>query len=290
MSSLTKNINQELNQGNNAGKPKKVKFKPPYAWIVTWVYLVVILLIPISALLAKSVTTTPEEIWRIATSDVALSAYNVTFVTALWAGTIGGIFGTLVAWVLVRYNFPGKKIIDAAVDLPFALPTAVAGISLATVYSPTGWIGAIFEPLGIKIAFTRIGVFIAMLFIALPFVVRTLQPVLLEMEKDIEEVAWCLGATQWQTFYKVIFPPLIPPILTGIVLGFSRAVGEFGSIVIIASNIPFEDLIAPVLIFQRLEEYDYVGATIIGMVMLIISLILILIINFLQKWGQRYGH
>jgi len=285
MAALIENTNQEL-------KPKKSKrkFKIPYAWIVTWTYLIVILLIPIAALFLKAASATPEEIWRIATSDIALSTYEITFVTALWAGGIGGIFGTLVAWVLVRYDFPGKRIIDAAIDLPFALPTAVAGISLATVYSPTGWIGSIFEPFGIKIAFSRLGVFIAMLFIALPFVVRTLQPVLQEMEKEVEEVAWCLGANKWQTFRQVIFPPLLPAILTGVVLGFSRAVGEFGSVVIIASNIPFEDLIAPVLIFQKLEEYDYIGATIIGMVMLIISLILILIINFLQKWGQKYAN
>jgi len=285
MAALIENTNQEL-------KPKKSKrkFKIPYAWIVTWTYLIVILLIPIAALFLKAASATPEEIWRIATSDIALSTYEITFVTALWAGGIGGIFGTLVAWVLVRYDFPGKRIVDAAIDLPFALPTAVAGISLATVYSPTGWIGSIFEPFGIKIAFSRLGVFIAMLFIALPFVVRTLQPVLQEMEKEVEEVAWCLGANKWQTFRQVIFPPLLPAILTGVVLGFSRAVGEFGSVVIIASNIPFEDLIAPVLIFQKLEEYDYIGATIIGMVMLIISLILILIINFLQKWGQKYAN
>lgn len=269
---------------------KKAKLKIPYAGIVTWVYLVVVLLIPIAALFVKASSTSPAEIWRIATTDVAISAYEVTFVTALWAGGISGIFGTLLAWVLVRYDFVGRRIVDAAIDLPFALPTAVAGITLATVYSPTGWIGSVFEPLGIKIAFSRLGVFIAMLFISLPFVVRTLQPVLQEMEKEIEEVAWCLGANKWQTFCRVLFPPLIPAILTGVVLGFSRAVGEFGSVVIIASNIPFEDLIAPVLIFQKLEEYDYVGATIIGMVLLIISLILILIINFLQRWGQKYGH
>ncbi|MDX1976676.1 MAG: sulfate ABC transporter permease subunit CysT [Pseudanabaenaceae cyanobacterium bins.68] len=269
---------------------QKSKFKISLPWLVTWSYLVVILLIPIAALFAKTLTTSPAEIWRIATSEIALSAYEVTFVTALWAGGISGIFGTLLAWVLVRYNFPGKRIVDAAIDLPFALPTAVAGISLATVYSSTGWIGALFAPLGLRIAFSRLGVFIAMLFIALPFVVRTLQPVLQELEKEVEEAAWCLGANQWQTFYRVIFPPLIPAILTGVVLGFSRAVGEFGSVVIVASNIPFEDLIAPVLIFQRLEEYDYAGATIIGMVMLIISLGLILVINFLQKWGQQYDH
>ncbi len=264
------------------------KFKLPIAWIVTWVYLAFMLFLPTAALLTKAITVPPAEIWKIATSPLALATYDVTFVTALWAGFFNGIFGTLLAWVLVRYEFPGKKIIDAAVDLPFALPTAVAGVTLATVYSPNGWIGAILKPLGIQVAFTRLGVFVAMVFISLPFVVRTLQPVLEEMEREVEEAAWCLGATQWQTFWKVLLPPLIPPILTGVVLGFSRAVGEFGSVVIIASNVPFKDLIAPVLIFQRLEEYDYAGATVIGMVLLIISLLLILVINFLQTWGQKY--
>lgn len=270
-------------------KPQR-KFKISIPWVVTWVYLIVMLLVPVGAMLLKAATSSPQEFWEKATSDIALSAYDVTFVTAIYAAIINGVFGTLLAWVLVRYDFPGRRIIDAAVDLPFALPTAVAGITLATVYSPNGWIGQLFEPLGIQIAFTRTGVFIAMVFISLPFVVRTLQPVLQEMEKEVEEASHCLGATDWQTFWRVIFPPLIPPILTGVVLGFSRAVGEFGSIVIIASNIPFQDLIAPILIFQRLEEYDYVGATVIGTVLLLISLVLILIINFLQRWGQKYGN
>jgi len=267
--------------------PKR-RFKFPFAWVVTWAYLLVMLLIPIGAMLLKAATSSPQEFWEKATSDIALSAYDVTFVTALYAAIVNGFFGTLLAWVLVRYEFPGRKIVDAAVDLPFALPTAVAGITLATVYAPNGWIGQLVEPLGIQLAFNRTGVFIAMVFISLPFVVRTLQPVLQEMEKELEEASHCLGATNWQTFWRVQFPPLIPPILTGIVLGFSLSVGEFGSVVIIASNIPFQDLIAPILIFQRLEEYDYVGATVIGTVLLLISLILILIINFLQRWGQKY--
>ncbi len=258
-------------------------------WVVLLSYLVVMLLLPIAALITKSLTLGIGEFWRIATQPIALSAYEVTFITALAAGIINGFMGTLVAWVLVRYNFPGKKIIDAAVDLPFALPTSVAGLVLATVYSDRGWIGQLFAPFGIKIAFTRLGVFVAMLFISLPFVVRTLQPVLQEMEQEIEEAAWSLGASQWQTFRRVILPPLIPPILTGIALGFSRAVGEYGSVVIVSSNIPFRDLIAPVLVFQRLEQYDYAGATAIGTVLLIVSLILLLVINFLQQWGRRYA-
>lgn len=258
-------------------------------WIITIVYLLLILLLPITALVTKSLTLGWEEFWKVATGSIALSAYNVTFVTALAAGSINGLMGTLVAWVLVRYEFPGKKIIDAAVDLPFALPTSVAGLVLATVYSEKGWIGQLFVPFGIKIAFTRLGVFVAMLFISLPFVVRTLQPVLQELEDEAEEAAWSLGATEFQTFWRVVFPPLIPPILTGVALGFARAVGEYGSVVLVASNIPYQDLIAPVLVFQRLEEYDYTGATVIGAVLLLVSLILLLVINLLQQWGRRYA-
>ena len=260
-----------------------------WPWTVTVVYLVLILLLPIAALITKSITVGPQEFWRIATGDIALSAYNVTFITALAAGLLNGVMGTLVAWVLVRHQFPGKKIIDAAVDLPFALPTSVAGLVLATVYSEKGLIGHFFAPFGIKIAFTRLGVFVAMLFISLPFMVRTLQPVLQEMEPEIEQAAWSLGASQTQTFIRVLLPPLIPPILTGLALGFSRAVGEYGSVVLISSSIPFKDLIAPVLIFQRLEQYDYAGATVIGTVLLLVSLILLLLINGLQQWGRRYS-
>ncbi|WP_017296467.1 sulfate ABC transporter permease subunit CysT [Geminocystis herdmanii] len=258
-------------------------------WTVTIGYLTIMLLIPMAALILKSSELGFARFWEIATSDVAMSAYQVTFVTALFAGAINGLMGTLLAWVLVRYTFPGRKIFDAMIDIPFALPTAVAGLVLATVYSPSGWIGQFFTPFGIKIAFSQLGVFVAMLFISLPFVVRTLQPVLQELEKETEEAAWALGADDWDTFRLVILPPLIPPILTGIALGFSRAVGEYGSVVVIASNIPFQDLIAPVLVFQRLEEYDYVGATVIGAVLLLISLIILFVINFLQQWGRSYA-
>jgi sulfate transport system permease protein len=257
-------------------------------WVVTISYLFLLLVLPTSALITKSLTIGWSEFWRIATSPEALSAYDVTFLTSLAAGAINGIMGTLVTWVLVRYQFPFKKFLDACIDLPFALPTSVAGLVLATIYSEQGWLGRFFAPFGIKIAFTRLGVFVAMLFISLPFIVRTLQPVLQEMEQDVEEAAWVLGASQWQTFWRVIFPPLIPPILTGIALGFSRAVGEYGSVVIVASNIPFQDLIAPVLVFQRLEQYDYAGATVIGTVLMLVSLLMLLVINFLQQWGQRY--
>lgn len=260
-----------------------------WAWRVTVIYLSIMLLLPVSAMFLKASTESPANFWRIATSPIAMSAYDVTFTTALGAALMNGLFGTLIAWVLVRYDFPGKRIIEASVDLPFALPTSVAGLTIATVYSDNGWVGSLLAPYGIKIAFSRLGVGVAMVFISLPFVVRTVQPVLQELEKDVEEAAWCLGASQWETFWKVILPPLLPSILTGIALGFSRAVGEYGSTVIVASNTPFKDLIAPVLIFQRLEQYDYSGATVIGVVMLLISLVLLLTINLLQAWGRRYS-
>jgi sulfate transport system permease protein len=257
-------------------------------WRVTLGYLAFMLVLPILTLFGQASTIGWGEFWEIATSPIALSAYEITFVTALFAAALNGVFGSLIAWVLVRYNFPGKRIIDGIIDLPFALPTSVAGLTLATVYSPKGWIGSLLAPLGIKIAFTRLGVLIAMLFISLPFVVRTLQPVLQEMETEVEEAAWSLGASERTTFWKVIFPPLIPVILTGLTLGFSRAVGEYGSIVIVAANMPFKDLIASVLIAQKLENYDITGATVIGTVLLMISLAMLLVINYLQNWGKKY--
>ncbi len=257
-------------------------------WGITIGYLTIMLLLPVAALLLQASRVKPAEFWQIATSPIALSAYNVTFLTALFAATINGVFGTLVAWVLVRYDFPLKKIIDAGIDLPFALPTAVAGLTLANVYSENGWIGSLLKNVGIKVAFTRSGVLVAMLFISLPFIIRALQPVLQEMDTDIEEAAWSLGASKFQTFWRVILPPLFPALLTGIALGFSRAVGEYGSIAIVSSNIPFKDLIASVLIFQKLEQYDYAGATVIGTVLLTISLFILLLINLLQAWGKRY--
>jgi sulfate/thiosulfate transport system permease protein len=261
----------------------------PWAWIVTIGYLGFMLILPLSALLWRVRQVPLTDFWRIATNAVALSTYDVTFTTALISALLNGVFGTLIAWILVRYDFPLKRFVEASVDLPFALPTAVAGLTIATVYSPNGWVGALLMPAGIQVAFTRLGVGVAMVFISLPFVVRTVQPVLKEMEMDIEEAAWCLGASPWQTFWKVILPPLFPSILTGVALGFARAVGEYGSTVIVASNTPFKDLIAPVLIFQRLEQYDYAGATVIGVVLLVISLTILIVINLLQAWGRRYS-
>ncbi|AFY53189.1 sulfate ABC transporter, permease protein CysT [Rivularia sp. PCC 7116] len=271
---------------NSKSKIQSPKFSLP--WGITIGYLTIMLLLPVTALLLQASQVGVTEFWRIATSAIALSAYNVTFVTALIATAVNGAFGLLIAWILVRYDFPLKRLVDAAIDLPFALPTAVAGLTLANVYSENGWIGSLLAPLGIKVAFSRFGVFVAMLFISLPFIVRALQPVLQEMEHDIEEAAWSLGASKFQTFWQVIFPPLFPALLTGIALGFSRAVGEYGSIVIVSSNIAFKDLIASVLIFQRLEQYDYAGATVIGTVLLGISLLILLAINLLQAWGKRY--
>jgi sulfate/thiosulfate transport system permease protein len=257
-------------------------------WRVTLGYLTFMLVLPVLALFSKASTVGWADFWKIATSPIALSAYEVTFVTAAIAAIINGVFGTLIAWVLVRYDFPLKRVVDGVIDLPFALPTSVAGLTLATIYSPKGWIGSMLIPFGIKVSFTRLGVALAMLFISLPFVVRTLQPVLQEMEVEIEEAAWSLGASRNTTFWKVLFPPLIPAILTGTTLGFSRAVGEYGSIVIVASNMPFKDLIASVLIFQKLENYDLAGATVIGTVLLLISLVMLFTINWLQAWGKKY--
>jgi sulfate transport system permease protein len=260
-----------------------------WTWVITFVYLTFLLILPVVALIAKAASEPFDSFWKTATSPLAISSYEITFVTSFAAAAINGVFGTLIAWVLVRYNFFGKRFLEGVVDLPFALPTAVAGLTLATVYSENGWLGSLLAPFGIKIAFSRLGVWIAMVFISLPFVVRSVQPVLTELEREIEEAAWSLGASNFQTFTQVILPPLAPSILTGIALGFSRAVGEYGSTVIIASNTPFKDLITPILIFQRLEQYDYVGATVIGSVMLLISFISLIAINLLQAWGKRYG-
>ena len=267
----------------------KILGKIPWTWVITFTYLAFLLILPIIAMIVKAASEPFDSFWKTATSPIALSSYEITFVTAFFAAAINGVFGTLIAWVIVRYNFWGKRFVEAVVDLPFALPTAVAGLTLATIYSDKGFLGAFIAPFGIKIAFSRIGVFVAMTFISLPFIVRTVQPVLQDLEKEIEEAAWSLGASQLQTFIKVILPPLTPSILTGVALGFSRAVGEYGSTVIIASNTPFKDLITPILIFQRLEQYDYVGATVIGVVMLGISFVSLLAINLLQAWSKRYG-
>lgn len=255
--------------------------------IITVFYSFFILILPIISLIASLSEISFEMFIRKAFEPIAISAYITTISMAFIACIINTFFGFIIAWILTRYNFPGKKLIDASIDLPFALPTSVAGLTLVTIYSDQGWIGNFLKEFDIQVTFTKIGVVIAMIFVSFPFVVRTIQPVLQEMEKELEEVAWSLGASPWKTFQKVVFPTLLPATLTGSTLAFSRSIGEYGSIVIISSNFPFKDLIASVLIFQSLEQYDYIGATIIGTVALIISLVLLLSINFFQSWNQK---
>jgi sulfate transport system permease protein len=257
--------------------------KKKWLIIVTFCYTFIILLLPILSLINSISEISLETFIKRAFEPVAVSAYITTISMAFLACMINTFFGFIIAWILTRYNFPGKKLIDAAIDLPFALPTSVAGLTLVTVYSDQGWIGKLLKYLDIQVVFTKVGVVIAMIFVSFPFVVRSIQPVLQEMEKELEEVAWSLGASPWKTFKKVVFPTLLPATLTGSTLAFSRSIGEYGSIVIISSNFPFKDLIASVLIFQSLEQYDYIGATIIGTVALIISLVLLLSINFFQS-------
>jgi len=252
-------------------------------------YLSIIVLIPLSALFFKTATLTWDQFAAAVSAPRVLASYRVTFGSALLAAGVNAVFGVLAAWVLVRYRFPGKKLIDALVDLPFALPTAVAGITLASVYSPDGWLGRFLVPLGIEVAFTPLGILVAMIFIGLPFVVRTVQPVLEELDHEIEEAASCLGANRWQTFCRVIFPTMLPAVLTGFALSFARAVGEYGSIIFIAGNMPMVSEITPLLIITKLEQYDYAGATAIATVMLMFSFCLLLSINLLQKWSRRFS-
>jgi sulfate/thiosulfate transport system permease protein len=252
----------------------------------TLLYLGLIVLLPLSATLFKSLTLTWDAFWAAVSAPRVLASYRLTFGAALLAAAINAFFGLIVAWVLVRYRFPGKKLIDALVDLPFALPTAVAGIALTAIYAPNGWIGSLLEPLGIKVAFTPLGVLVALVFIGLPFVVRTVQPVLEDLEPELEEVAATLGADRWQTFRRVVFPALRPALITGFALAFARAVGEYGSVIFIAGNMPMISEITPLLIITKLEQYDYAGATAIAVVMLAVSFGLLLLINYLQ-WRTR---
>ena len=253
----------------------------------TIVYLSLIVLIPLSAVIIKSTSMTLPAFFDAVTAPRVLASYRLSFGMALLAGLINTFFGLLLAWSLVRYTFIGKNLIDALIDLPFALPTAVTGIALAALYSKNGWIGSNIEPLGIKIAFTPWGVLIALIFIGLPFVVRTVQPILEEIELELEEAAASLGASRWQTFKRVVFPILTPALLTGFALAFARAVGEYGSVIFIAGNIPMVSEITPLMIITKLEQYDYAGATAIASVMLFISLLLLFAINGLQSWTAK---
>jgi sulfate transport system permease protein len=253
----------------------------------TLFYLSLIVLIPLSAVFIKTFGMSWDAFVTAVTSERVMASYRLSFGASLLAAVVNVIFGGILAWVLVRYRFPGKKIIDALVDLPFALPTAVAGIALTALYSPNGWLGRVLEPLGIKVAFTPLGVLVALIFIGLPFVVRTVQPVLEVAESELEDAAASLGASRWQIFAKVIFPSVLPALLTGFALAFARASGEYGSVIFIAGNMPMVSEITPLFIVTKLEQYDYAGATAIAVVMLMVSFIMLLAINLLQAWTRR---
>ena len=250
-------------------------------------YLSLIVLIPLSAAFIKTTELSLHEFWAVVSAPRVVASYKLTFGASFIAAMINAVFGLLTAWVLVRYTFPGKKIIDALVDLPFALPTAVAGIALTAVYASNGWIGAWLEPHGIKVAFTPLGIIVALTFIGLPFVVRTVQPVLQDLEAETEEAAASLGANRWQTFTKIIFPAIWPALLKGFALAFARAIGEYGSVIFIAGNVPFVSEITPLIIITKLEQYEYASATAVAVVMLVISFALLFAINGLQWWFNR---
>ncbi|HMD60072.1 MAG TPA: sulfate ABC transporter permease subunit CysT [Opitutaceae bacterium] len=256
---------------------------------LTLAYLGLIVLVPLSAAFLRTAGMSGHDFLAAVASPRVVAAYRLSFGASLAAGLVNMVFGLVVAWVLVRYSFPGRRIIDALVDLPFALPTAVAGIALTSLYAPNGWVGRWLAPLGLKVAFTWAGVFVALTFIGLPFVVRTVQPVLQELEPEIEEAASTLGANRWQAVTRILLPELAPSLLTGFALAFARALGEYGSVVFISGNMPMRTEIVPLLIITRLEQYDYRGATAIAVVMLVSSFVLLLLINLLQKWSNRYN-
>jgi sulfate transport system permease protein len=251
-------------------------------------YLSIIVLLPLSALVLRPATLGLDGFLGVLTDSRVLAALRLSFGAAFIAALVNAFFGLIVAWILVRYDFPGKRVVDALVDLPFALPTAVAGIALATIYAPNGWIGSLVAPLGLKIAFTPVGVLLALIFIGLPFVVRSLQPVLQDLDKEVEEAAVSLGANRRQTFRLVILPALMPALLTGFALAFARAVGEYGSVIFIAGNMPLVSEIAPLLIVIKLEQFDYAGAAAIGVIMLAASFLILLVINLVQRWSRRH--
>mgnify|MGYP002715286817 FL=1 len=255
----------------------------------TLVYLALIVLVPLSAVFLRTFSLTWDEFVAVAFSQRALAAYRLSFGAALFAGVLNAVFGLLLAWVLVRYRFPGKRIVDAIIDLPFALPTAVAGIAFTALYAGNGWFGQYLEPMGIKIAFTPIGVVVALIFVGLPFVVRTVQPVLQDLNTEVEEAAATLGATRITAFRRVILPAILPALSTGFAMAFARAVGEYGSVIFIAGNMPMKSEIAPLLIIVQLEQFNYAGATSIATVMLVASFLLLLVINLLQAWGRARG-
>ncbi|WP_410513236.1 sulfate ABC transporter permease subunit CysT [Paenibacillus sp. BR2-3] len=250
-------------------------------------YLSLVVLLPLSALLFNSTGLNWGKFWDVATDPRVLASYRVSLGTAAAAALVDALLGLLLAWVLVRYEFPGKRVFDALIDLPFALPTAVAGVSLTALYASNGWIGSLLEPLGLKVAYTPLGITLALMFIGIPFVVRTVQPVLEDMERDMEEAAATLGAGRWRTFRKILLPELLPPLLTGFALAFARGIGEYGSIVFISGNMPMRTEIAPLLIMSKLEQYDYAGATAVALLLLLISFLMLLVINTLQRWVRK---
>ena len=253
----------------------------------TLLYLGLLVLLPLGALVVKASGIGLGGIAAAATEPRVAAALTTSFSISLLAAGVASLFGLLIAWVLTRYDFPGRKLVDAIVDLPFALPTAVAGIALAALYAPNGWVGSFLEPLGIKVAYTPLGIFIALVFIGLPFAVRTVQPLITEIERELEEASATLGASRWRTLRSVLLPPLLPGVLTGFALAFARAVGEYGSVIFIAGNLPYISEIAPLLIVIKLSEYDYTGATVIATIMLAISFSVLLVINLLQAWSRR---
>ncbi|MES3092995.1 sulfate ABC transporter permease subunit CysT [Sphingomonas aerolata] len=254
---------------------------------LTIVWLCLIVLIPLSTIFLRAAGLGWDGFVAVGLSARALSAYTLSFGTALLAASVNAVFGLLIAWILARYEFPGKKFVDAAVDLPFALPTAVAGIALVSLYAENGWIGSLLAPLGIRVAYTPLGVVVALIFIGLPFIVRSVQPVLADLGADVEEAAATLGATRWQTFSRVILPAIAPALLTGFALAFARGVGEYGSVIFIAGNMPYKSEIAPLLIVTQLEQFDYPGATAIACVMLVASFSMLLLVNLLQAWRAK---
>jgi sulfate transport system permease protein len=261
-------------------------FNLSLGWSVTWLSLIVLL--PFAALIGKTFSGGWSHYWTTVTDPQVMASYRVSFGISMIAALINGFFGLLAAWIFARYDFPGRRLMEAATDLPFALPTAVAGIALCALYSPNEWLGKLFAPLDIKIAFTPFGVLLAMIFIGFPFVVRAVQPVISELSADVEEAAACLGASRWQTIRHVVFPPLLPSLLTGIIMAYGRAVGEYGSIIFISGNIPFKTEITPLMIVTKLEQNDYTGAAAIGFTMLAASLIIVFIGNALQSWSNRF--
>ncbi|MDC9811496.1 MULTISPECIES: sulfate ABC transporter permease subunit CysT [Rhizobium] len=281
-----------------AHSPTRWRFKRPsvipgfgMALGLTLTWLTLLILIPLSGLAVRSSALGWEKFWSIAFDQRILNALRISFGSAFIAAIVNAVFGIILAWVLVRYRFPGKRVIDAMVDLPFALPTAVAGIALAALYAPNGWVGQLLTPLGIKIAFTPAGIIVALIFVGLPFVVRTVQPVMEEIDKEVEEAAATLGANRFQTIFRVLLPGLAPAVLTGFALAFARGVGEYGSVIFIAGNLPFKSEIAPLLIIIKLEEYNYAAATGIAAIMLVISFAMLLVINLIQSWSRRrYGY